>query len=211
MSFDQATLASDGPGGLTGEISSSASLTQLSLDRGTVLHTVLGEPDTGIQAAASLRALTPPPGGMKPPRVVTPQGPHPTPVRPPVLRTPLPVSYLEEEPLERVVLGRGMCPPIPRAKLSHPVCLSIGRLRHALGTGYVPSRCLPANQSTHPGPICLSRRRSKAAPIHPSLGGPSRPTGPRTASADWSARWLVGPDKTKSSEGFTIAAIDPNP
>ena len=61
---------------------------------------------------------------MKPPRVVTPQGPHPTPVRPPVLRTPLPVSYLEEEPLERVALGRGMCPPIPRAKLSHPVCLS---------------------------------------------------------------------------------------
>ena len=179
--------------GLTGEISSSASLTQLSLDRGTVLHTVLGEPDTGMQAAASLRALQPPPSGMKPPRVITPQGPPPTPVRPPVLRTPLPVSYLEEEPLERLVLGRGMWPPIPRAKLSHPVCLSIGRLRHALGTGYVPSRCLPANQSTHPGPICLSRRRSKAAPIHPSLGGPSRPTGPRTASADWSARWLAGP------------------
>jgi hypothetical protein len=211
MSFDQATLASDGPGGLTGEISSSASLTQLSLDRGTVLHTVLGEPDTGIQAAASLRALTPPPGGMKPPRVITPQGPHPTPVRPAVLRTPLPVSYLEEEPLERLVLGRGMCPPIPRAKLSHPVCLSIGRLRHALGTGYVPPGCLPANQSTHPGPICLSRRRSKAAPIHPSLGGPSRPTGPRTASADWSARWLVGPDIKKNIEGFTIAAIDPDP
>ena len=109
--------------GLTGEISGSASLTQLSLDRGTVLHTVLGEPDTGMQAAASLRALQPPPSGMKPPRVITPQGPHPTPVRPPVLRTPLPVSYLEEEPLERLVLGRGMCPPIPRAKLSHPVCL----------------------------------------------------------------------------------------
>ena len=46
---------------LVPEISSSASLTQLSLDRGTVLHTVLGEPDTGMQAAASLRALQPPP------------------------------------------------------------------------------------------------------------------------------------------------------
>ena len=135
---------------LVPEISSSASLTQLSLDRGTVLHTVLGEPDTGMQAAASLRALQPPPSGMKPPRVITPQGPHPTPVRPPVLRTPLPVSYLEEEPLERLVLGRGMWPPIPRAKLSHPVCLAKGRLRHALGTGYVPPGCLPANQSTHP-------------------------------------------------------------
>ena len=100
---------------LVPEISSSASLTQLSLDRGTVLHTVLGEPDTGMQAAASLRALQPPPSGMKPPRVITPQGPPPTPVRPPVLRTPLPVSYLEEEPLERLVLGRGMWPPIPRA------------------------------------------------------------------------------------------------
>ena len=100
---------------LVPEISSSASLTQLSLDRGTVLHTVLDEPDTGMQAAASLRALQPPPSGMKPPRVITPQGPHPTPVRPTILRTPLPVSYLEEEPLERLVLGRGMWPPIPRA------------------------------------------------------------------------------------------------
>ena len=124
--------------GLAGEISSSASLTQLSLDRETVLHTVLGEPDTGIQAAASLRALTPP-GGMKPPRVITPQGPHPTPVRPAVLRTPLPVSYLEEEPLERLVLGRGMCPPIPRAKLSH-----------ALGTGYVHICRAPLKSGAHP-------------------------------------------------------------
>ena len=77
-----------------------------------------------LVAEASVSQRMSPPGGMKPPRVVPPQGPHPTPVRPPVLRTPLPVSYLEEGPLERVVLGRGMCPPIPRAKLSHPVCLS---------------------------------------------------------------------------------------
>ena len=131
-----------------------------------------------LVAEASASQRMSPPGGMKPPRVVTPQGPHPTPVRPPVLRTPLPVSYLEEELIERVALGRGMCPPIPRAKLSHPVCLSIGRLRHALGTGYVPLGCLPANQSTHPGPICLSRRRSKAAPIHPSLGGAPDPQAP---------------------------------
>ena len=147
----------------------------------------------GLTGEIAKTGLSRPPRWNEATGVITPQGAHPTPVRPPALRTPLPVSYLEEGPLERVVLGRGMCPPIPRAKLSHPVCLSIGRLRHALGTGYVPSRCLPANQSTHPGPICLSRRRSKAAPIHPSLGGPSRPTGPRTASADWSARWLVGP------------------
>ena len=148
-----------------------------------------------LVAEASVSQRMSPPGGMKPPRVVPPQGPHPTLVRPPVLRTPLPVSYLEEGPLDRVVLGRGICPPIPRANLSHPVCLSIGRLRHALGTGYVPSRCLPANQSTHPGRIYayMPGAAQKRPPSLRLFGGPARPTGPRTASADWSARWLVGP------------------
>ena len=149
----------------------------------------------GLTGEIAKTGLSRPPRWNEATGVITPQGPHPTPVRPPVLRTPLPVSYLEEGPLERVVLGRGMCPPIPRAKLSHPVCLSIGRLRHALGTGYVPSRCLPANQSTHPGRIYayMPGAAQKRPPSLRLFGGPARPTGPRTASADWSARWLVGP------------------
>ena len=151
--------------------------------RGLLVHTMSIHPATlasvrygGLTGEITKTGLSRPPRWNEATGVITPQGPHSTPVRPPVLRTPLPVSYLEEGPLERVVLGRGMCPPIPRAKRSHPVCLSIGRLRHALGTGYVPSRCLPANQSTHPGRILVyARRRSKAAPIPPSLWG-ARPT-----------------------------------
>ena len=147
-----------------------------------------------LVAEASVSQRMSPPGGMKPPRVVTPQGPHPTPFRPPVLSAPLPVSYLEEGPLERVVLGRGLCPPIPRAKLSHPVCLS------KVDSGMLWERV------TYPLDVC--RRTSRLiqgvymhicqAPLksgpHPSVSFfPARPTGPRAASADWSARWLVGP------------------
>jgi hypothetical protein len=78
----------------------------------------------GLTGEIAKTGLSRPPRWNEATGVITPQGAHPTPVRPPALRTPLPVSYLEEGPLERVVLGRGMCPPIPRAKLSHPVCLS---------------------------------------------------------------------------------------
>ena len=134
----------------------------------------------GLTGEIAKTGLSRPPRWNEATGVITPQGAHPTPVRPPALRTPLPVSYLEEGPLERVVLGRGMCPPIPRAKLSHPVCLSIGRLRHALGTGYVPSRCLPANQSTHPGRIYAYMPGAAQKRPHPSvsLGGPPDPQAP---------------------------------
>ena len=129
---------------------------------------------------------------MKPPRIITVQGPHPTPLRPPVLKAPFPISYLEKGPVKKLSSGEECVPRFPKQS-SRIGYAANGRLRHVLGTGYVPCKCLPANQSTYPKPICLSRRRSKTAPIHPSLGGPSRPTDPRTANADWSACWLMGP------------------
>ena len=131
----------------------------------------------GLTGEIAKTGLSRPPRWNEATGVITPQGAHPTPVRPPALRTPLPVSYLEEGPLERVVLGRGMCPPIPRAKRSHPVCLSIGRLRHALGTGYVPSRCLPANQSSQPRRIyAYMPGAAQKRPPSLRLFGGARPT-----------------------------------
>ena len=149
----------------------------------------------GLTGEIAKTGLSRPPRWNEATGVITPQGAHPTPVRPPVLRTPLPVSYLEEGPLERVVLGRGMCPPIPRAKLSHPVCLSKvdsgmlwERVTCPLDVCRVNSRLIQGVYMH----ICQAPLKSGPHPSV-SLGGPARPTGPRTASADWSARWLVGP------------------
>ena len=134
----------------------------------------------GLTGEIAKTGLSRPPRWNEATGVITPQGAHPTPVRPPALRTPLPVSYLEEGPLERVVLGRGMCPPIPRAKLSHPVCLS------KVDSGMLWERV------TYPLDVC--RRTSRLiqgvymhicqAPLksgpHPSvsLGGPPDPQAP---------------------------------
>ena len=128
------------------------------------------------------------PGGMKPPGVVSPQGPHSSPVRPPALRTHLTVFYLEEELLERVVLGRGACPPIRRARLSHPVCRRSGRLRHALRTGYVSiCHCHTAAVKTAADPQSLLSH-----PTHRPPNRQCRLVGSLASGPIWGARGGVG-------------------
>ena len=176
-----ATLASGRSGGLTGEISESC------VPNSALTGRV--EPATApcwanqvpvLQGPLSSRALTPPPGGMKPPRIENPQDPNLPPVRPPAHRAPRPVHAWTRDSLSEGHRTKILNPDHPSKALASGLPLFRSTPAYS-GGGFPPFVIVPAGGGQN-------------RPLYPpSLEGPSRPTVPRNRPCRRRLRGLVGP------------------